>query len=147
MEIPGEAAEDIAGAKAMPEEKGARTGTEWYVDASAAFSSLLIESEIARIARSTAEVESRAHNLGVLWMQVPFQKEVFIEEAASIVRQSEEIGENVATLKNTVVRFMRARNPERPVQVRRIGKRRRIGRHDTGTFQPPAINPAAGGSQ
>jgi hypothetical protein len=147
LEDPVEIAEGMTGAHALHAENVSVMNKAWYRDASGAFTSLLIGSETGRIAQYAAEVEARAHALEGLWLQEPFRKDTFLEEAAAIVGLSDEIEENVATLKNTVVRFMRARNPDPVLRKRGLHKRRRMGRHGQGMYPVPASAPDAGGSQ
>jgi hypothetical protein len=82
------------------------TSSEWYFRASVEYSSLLVGSELERIFQYTANVNTHAHNLVILWMTEPFPQDLFIQEAVSIIEQSDAIEDNVTTLKNTVVRFM-----------------------------------------
>ena len=98
---------------------------EWYFRVSAEFSSLLVGSELERIFQYTADVDTHAHNLGILWMTDPFPQNLFIQEAVSIIERSDAIEDNVATLKNTVVRFMHAgKSDEGKIPRSRRGRRR-----------------------
>ena len=102
---------------------------EWYFRVSAEYSSLLVGSELERIFQYTANVDTHAHNLGILWMTEPFPQDLFIQEAVSIIEQSDAIEDNVTTLKNTVVRFMHAcklDNGKMPLSRR--GRRRSMRR-------------------
>ena len=102
---------------------------EWYFRVSAEYSSLLIGSELERIFQYTADVDTHAHNLGILWMTEPFPQDLFIQEAVSIIEQSDAIEDNVATLKNTVVRFMHASKSDDGKMPRfRRGQRRIVRR-------------------
>ena len=94
---------------------------EWYFRASALYSELLINSELERIFQYTADVDTHAHNLAALWMTDPFPRDLFIQEAVRIVERSDAVEEHVTTLKNTIVRFMHAGNPD---QKKRPGSRR-----------------------
>jgi hypothetical protein len=101
---------------------------EWYFRVSAEYSSLLIGSELGRIFQYTTNVDTHAHNLGILWMTEPFPQDLFIREAVSIIEQSDAIEDNVATLKNTVVRFMHACKSDNGKMPRSRKGRRRIVR-------------------
>ena len=115
---------------------GIQTGSpEWYFRASALYSELLINSELERIFQYTADVDTHAHNLAALWMTDPFPRDLFIQEAVRIVERSDAVEEQVTTLKNTVIRFMHAGNPD---QKKRPGSRRG-GRH--GLRRPSARVP------
>ena len=94
---------------------------EWYFRASALYSELLINSELERIFQYTADIDTHEHNLAALWMTDPFPRDLFIQQAVSIVERSDAVEEHVTTLKNTVVRFMHAGNPD---QKKRPGSRR-----------------------
>ena len=109
---------------------------EWYFRASALYSELLINSELERIFQYTADVDTHAHNLAALWMTDPFPRDLFIQEAVRIVEQSDAVEEQVTTLKNTVVRFMHAGNPDRK---KRPGSRRgkRHGHQRRATLRIP----------
>lgn len=99
---------------------------EWYFRASAIYSELLISSELERIFQYTADVDTHAHNLGVLWMTDPFPRELFIREARSIVERSGAVEEQVTALRNTVVRFMHAGNPDVRKRPQSRKSRRRV---------------------
>ena len=114
---------------------------EWYFRASALYSELLINSELERIFQYTADVDTHAHNLAALWMTDPFPRDLFIQEAVRIVERSDAVEEQVTTLKNTIVRFMHAGNPDEK-NVSRSRKRRRHhpGRRST-PITPPNQDP------
>ena len=101
---------------------------EWYFRVSAEYSSLLVGSELERIFQYTTNVDTHAHNLGILWMTEPFSQDQFIREAVSIIEQSDAIEDNVATLKNTVVRFMHASKSDDGKIPRSRRSRRRVVR-------------------
>jgi len=110
-----------------PAEAAAPTPSERYLQASAEFAALVMGSELTKIAQYAADAETRANNLGTLWLQDPYQREAFIREAEAIVEESDGIGDRVTTLKNTVVRFVRAARPEYAgrMPVRSRGKHQR----------------------
>jgi hypothetical protein len=100
---------------------------EWYLRASAEYSTLLISSELERIMQYAADVDTQAQNLGVLWMTDPFPLDQFIQEAVNIIERSDAIEDNVATLKNTVVRFLHAsKQAEENVTRSRTSRRRMV---------------------
>ena len=111
----------------LPSEKNC-ANREWYFRASAEFSSLLIGSELEQILQYTADVETHAHNLCVLWMTDPFPRDLFVQEAVSIIERSDAVEDNVGTLKNTVVRFLHAGKPDEKKMPRSRRVRRRIVR-------------------
>ena len=108
---------------------GDQTGShEWYLRASAEFSTLLISCELERILQYATDVNTHAHNLGVLWLTDPFPLDQFVQEAVSIIERSDAIEDNVTTLKNTVVRFLHANKPDNGKWIRSRKSRRRIVR-------------------
>lgn len=105
---------EVMGVKAqeMPAAEGDnKISREWYFRASAGFSSLVMTEELERIITYALDVDTHAHNLGVLWKKEPFPTERFFQEAAGIVERSDLVEENVVALKNAVVRFVRAGQP------------------------------------
>ena len=135
MEGEGDAAAVLAeGGQQQP--AGIQAGSpEWYFRASAIYSSLLISGELERIFQYTADVDTHAHNLAVLWMTDPFPRDLFIREAVSIIERSEALENNVTALRNTVVRFMHAGNPdERKRPGSRRGRRRVMRRRSAPAF-------------
>jgi len=130
MVVSGEVA--AIGAEGDQDQQSAGLPTEsreWYFRVSAEYSSLLVGSELERIFQYTANVDTHAHNLGILWMTEPFPQDLFIREAVSIIEQSDAIEDNVATLKNTVVRFMHAcKSDEGKVTRSRRGRQRIVRR-------------------
>ena len=118
---------------------------EWYLRVSAEYSSLLVGSELERIFQYTANVDTHAHNLGRLWMTEPFPQDLFIREAVNIIEQSDAIEDNVATLKNTVVRFMHACKSDNGKMPRSRRVRRRIVRRRSATVHPEDQDPGRQG--
>jgi len=114
---------------------------EWYLRVSAEYSSLLVGSELERIFQYTANVDTHAHNLGILWMTEPFPQDLFIREAVSIIEQSDAIEDNVATLKNTVVRFMHAGKSDNGKMPRSRRSRRRVVRRRSAPINPEDQDP------
>jgi len=125
---------------------GLPTSPQWYLQASAEYSSLLVSKEIERIMQYAADADTHARNLSVLWMTDPFPQDQFVQEAVNIVEQSEAAEDNVAKLKNTVVRFVHAHKTgrEKITRTRRIHKcivRRRVMRRRTPHFLSGNKNP------
>ena len=118
---------------------------EWYFRASAIYSEILISSELERLFQYTADVDTHAHNLAVLWMTDPFPRDLFIREAASIVERSEAIENNVTTLRNTVVRFMHAGNSDEKKRTASHRGRRRIVRKQSAPALPENKDPGQQG--
>ena len=111
---------------------------EWYFRASAGFSSLVISDELERIITYALDVDTHAHNLGVLWMKEPFPQDQFFQEAARIVERSDMVEENIIALKNAVVRFVRAGQPIREHKSRLSCRSRRSGRRVLQRYSAPA---------
>ena len=125
---------------------GIQTGSpEWYFRASALYSELLINSELERILQYTADVDTHAHNLAALWMTDPFPRDLFIQEAVRIVERSDAVEEHVTTLKNTVIRFMHAGNPDETKMPKSRRTRRRIVRRQSAPALPENQDPGQQG--
>ena len=125
---------------------GIQTGSpEWYFRASALYSELLINSELERIFQYTADVDTHAHNLAALWMTDPFPRDLFIRESVSIIERSDAVEEQVTTLRNTVVRFMHAGNPDATKRLGSRRTRRRIVRRQTAPALPENQDPGQQG--
>jgi len=146
MVVSGEVA--AIGAEGDQDQQSAGLPTEsreWYFRVSAEYSSLLVGSELERIFQYTANVDTHAHNLGILWMTEPFPQDLFIQEAVSIIEQSDAIEDNVATLKNTVVRFMHAGKSDNGKMPRSRRGRRRIVRRRSAPVHPKDQDPGQQG--
>ena len=131
-------AEGVRGRKSADQQT---ESCEWYFRASVEYSSLLVGSELERIFQYTANVDTHAHNLGILWMTEPFPQDLFIREAVSIIEQSDAIEDNVATLKNTVVRFMHAGKSDNGKMPRSRRNRRRVVRRRSAPINPEDQDP------
>ena len=117
------------------------TSRQWYLQASAEYSSLLISDEIERIMQYAEDADIHARNLGVLWQTDPFLQDQFVQVAANIIEQSDAVEDNVAILKNTVVRFVhayktRGKNRTRSHKVHKCILRRRVVRRRSAHFFP-----------
>ena len=99
-------------AEYLPRDDSRVAPSAWYVQASAEFSTLITGRELARIGQYAADAECRANTLRDLFTQDPFPEEEFVAAATAIIEESEGIDDHIATLKNTVVRFVRAARPE-----------------------------------
>ncbi|WAC05124.1 MAG: hypothetical protein OS112_00420 [Methanoregula sp.] len=120
---------------------------EWYFRASAGFSSLVINHELERIITYALDVDTHAHNLGVLWKNEPFPTERFFQEAARIVERSDLVEENVVALKNAVVRFVRAGQPAQEHASRLSCRSHRSRWRVSHRYMAPALREGEGPGQ